>query len=161
MKIIKNLTIDKPIADVWDVLANKFGEIDLWSSLITDSKLSGEATLETVDYSIRSTQTTAGPTQQQLTEFDPQNFTIAYKAISGTPPFFKSVNAKWILNKKDENSTYLTLDFEVKFKNITFILAPLVKIKLGKVGDVLLDDLKYYVENEKPHPRKLKLLSVV
>jgi hypothetical protein len=27
--------------------------------------------------------------------------------------------------------------------------------KLGKVGDVLLDDFKYYVENGKPHPRKL------
>jgi hypothetical protein len=51
------------------------------------------------------------------------------------------------------------LDFEVEFKGIGVILSPIVKIKLGKVGDEMLDDFKYYVENDKPHPRKLTAVA--
>ena len=31
--------------------------------------------------------------------------------------------------------------------------------KLGKVGDELLDDFKYYLEHGKPHPRKLATIN--
>jgi len=40
-------------------------------------------------------------------------------------------------------------------KGLGFLLTPLVKVKLGKVGDVLLDEFKFYVENGKPHQRKI------
>ena len=158
MKIMKSLIINKPIDDVWEVLGNQFNKIDQWASLILKSNVSGNPTLAGVDYSIRDTQTTSGPTQQKLTAFDAKNFKIAYKATAGTPPFFKSVNAAWSLSKNGATSTQLILDFEVKFKGLFFILAPLVKIKLSKVGDELMDDLKYYVENGEPSIRKKNTL---
>ena len=34
-------------------------------------------------------------------------------------------------------------------------MSPMIKMKLNKLTDQLLDDLKYYVENEKPSPEKL------
>lgn len=159
MKIIKQLVIGKPIEEVWDVLGNQFGEIDRWASLIHKSEMSGEPTIPGLSHSIRSTETTGGPTKQQLTAFNPNKHTIAYKAIAGTPVFFKSVNAEWSLVKKDDNITGLTLDFEVQFKGLGFLLMPLVKIKLGKVGDELLDDFKFYVETGKPHNRKLEAVA--
>ena len=155
MKIIKELSIDKPVEDVWEVLGNQFGEIDKWASLIKHSKVSGKATLPGVSYSVRSTETTGGPTKQELTAFNPEKHSIAYKAISGTPFFFKSVKAKWSLSRTKDDSTNLILDFEVGFKGIGGILSPIVKKKLGKVGDELLEEFKYYVENGKPHPRKV------
>ena len=154
MKIIKTLIINKPIADVQEVLRNQFAAIDKWSSLITKSEVSGEPEIPGVTFSIRSTETTGGPTKQQLTSFNPEQHSLSYKAIAGTPGFFKSVNAQWILSTSENNNTKLVLDFEVQFKGIGFILTPIVKMKLGKVGDELLDDFKYYVENGKPHPRK-------
>jgi hypothetical protein len=159
MKMIKKLDIDKPVNDVWEVLGNQFGEIDKWASVISHSEVSGEPKLPGLTYSIRSTETVAGPTQQELTAFEPDIFRIAYKAIVGLPPFAKSITAEWSLNSKDDNSTALSLDFEVKFKGLGILVYPIAKIKLGKVGNELLDDLKFYVENGKPHPRKLDSIS--
>ncbi|MFT5723248.1 MAG: hypothetical protein ACI9JN_000357 [Bacteroidia bacterium] len=57
MKIVKVLTIDKPIADVWDVLGNQFDKIDKWASIISHSEVSGTPKLPGVNYAIRSTTT--------------------------------------------------------------------------------------------------------
>jgi hypothetical protein len=160
MKINKELSIGKPVEEVWEVLGNQFGEIDKWASLIHHSEVSGEASLPGVSYSVRSTDTAGGPTKQELTSFNPGQYSLSYKAIAGTPFFFKAVRAKWSLAKKDDDSTKLDLDFEVEFKGlIGVILSPIIKIKLGKVGDELLDDFKYYLENGKPHPRKLAAVA--
>ena len=155
MRIVKELSIAKPVEEVWEVLGNQFGEIDKWASIISHSEVSGQAKLAGVNYSIRSTKTTQGDTQQELTGFNPDKHVISYKSISGTPAIIKQVSAHWSLEKRGENDTHLVLDFIAKMKGLGFILAPIAKIKLGKVGDVLLDDFKYYVENGKPHPRKV------
>ena len=154
MRIIKELSIAKPIEEVWEVLGNQFGEIDKWASIISHSEVSGPAKLSGVNYSIRSTKTTQGLTQQELTSFNPDKHTISYKSISGTPAIIKQVTAHWSLENGEDNNTHLVLDFSAEMKGLGFILAPIAKIKLGKVGDVLLDDFKYYVEKGKPHPRK-------
>ena len=155
MRIVKKLLIAKPVEEVWEVLGNQFGEIDRWASLISHSEVSGVPKLPGVDYSIRSTKTTSGDTQQELTGFNPQKHSISYKSISGTPAIIKQVNAHWRLENSGENSTHLVLDFTVEMKGMGFLVTPLVKIKMGKVGDVLLDDFKYYLENGKPHQRKI------
>jgi hypothetical protein len=155
MKIIRKLTIEKSVEKTWDVLGNQFADIDKWASLISKSEVSGDSKIPGVSFSIRSTETKGGPTKQELTSFNSDQHTLSYKAISGTPFFFKSVKAKWSLSSASENTTNLVLDFEVLFKGIGGLLSPVVKKKLGNVGDQLLEEFKYFVENEKPHPRKL------
>ena len=155
MKIIKELSIAKPVEEVWEVLGNQFGEIDKWASIISHSDVSGQPKLPGVNYSMRNTTTTQGDGQQELTGFNPDKHEISYKSISGTPAIIKQVSAHWSLQKEGENNTQLRLDFTAEMKGMGFILAPIAKIKLGKVGDVLLDDFKYYVEHGKPHPRKV------
>jgi hypothetical protein len=156
MKIIKELKIDKPNKDVWEVLGNQFGAIDKWASLIKHSEVSDPMLSPGV---VRSTETTGGPTKQEITAFNSEQYLLSYKAIAGTPFFAKSINAKWSLTKNQDASTKLILDFEIKFKGIGGILSPIVKKKLGKVGDELLEELKYYVENGTPHPRKMKAME--
>ena len=155
MRMIRKLSIAKPVEEVWEILGNQFGEIDKWASIILTSEVSGEAKIPGVNYSIRSTKTTGGDTKQELTGFDAKNYMISYKSISGTPAIIKQVSAVWKLKNGGENTTILVLDFKAEMKGLGFILAPIAKIKLGKVGDVLLEDFKYYVENGKPHARKL------
>ena len=152
MKIIRELKIDKPVENGWEVLGNQFGAIDKWSSLIRQSEVSDPTPSPGV---VRSTETTGGPTKQEVTEFNIEQHSLSYKAIEGAPFFAKAINAKWSLTKNQDASTKLILDFEIKFKGIGGILAPIVKKKLGNIGDELLEELKYYVENGKPHPRKV------
>ena len=156
MDIIKKITIDKPVEEVWEVLGNQFGEVSNWASIISDSKVYGESKVNGVDFSIRETNTSKGITKQEITSFNPENHSLSYKSISGTPPIIKEVRANWSLTNKGSNTTSLVMDFTADMKGLGFILAPLVKKKLGKIGDDLLEELKYYVENGKQHPRKIE-----
>jgi hypothetical protein len=89
-----------------------------------------------------------------MTSFNPKQYSLSYKALSGTPFFIKGVNAKWFLSKLNDNSIQLTMSAAIETKGIMgIILDPVVKIKFGKLGDELMDDLKYYLENGSPHPR--------
>lgn len=156
MKIIKKIAINKSIDEVWEVLGNQFGQISNWAALIKESKVYGEGQLNGLNYSKRETNTLNGITKQEMTSFNPANYSLSYKSISGTPPIIKEVRAVWRLTKKDSNTTDLVLDFTADMKGLGFILVPIVKIKLSKVGGELLDELKYYLENGKPHPRKIE-----
>ena len=154
MNIIKKITIDMPVEEVWEVLGNQFGQISNWASIIKESKVYGDSKLNGVNYSIRETNTLKGITKQELTSFEPEKHSLSYKSISGTPPIIKEVRAKWTLTMAGSNTTELVMDFTADMKGLGFILAPIVKKKLGKIGDELLEELKYYLENGKPHPRK-------
>lgn len=156
MNIVKKIAINQSIDAVWEVLGNQFGQISNWASLIRESKVYGEAKLNGLNYSIRETNTLSGITKQEITSFKPENYSLSYKSIAGTPPIIKEVRAQWSLTKKDSNSTDLVMDFTADMKGLGFILAPIAKIKLNKIGDELLDDLKYYLENGKPSPRKME-----
>jgi hypothetical protein len=154
MIIKKEISINKSIQDVWEVLGNQFGEISVWSSLIKESKVYGDSKIKGLNYSIRETNTVKGITKQEMTSFNPEQHSLSYKALSGTPSFIKGVNAKWFLSKLNDNSTQLTMSAAIETKGIMgIVLGPVVKIKFGKLGDELMDDLKYYLENGSPHPR--------
>jgi uncharacterized membrane protein len=156
MNIIKKTTIGKPVEEVWEVLGNQFGQISNWASLIKQSKVYGDSKLNGVNYSIRETNTLKGITKQEITSFEPEKHSLSYKSISGTPAIIKEVRAHWSLVKNDSNSTKLVMDFTADMKGLGFILAPIVKMKLSKIGDQLLEELKYYLENGKQHPRKIE-----
>lgn len=157
MNIKKQVIIDKPIVEVWDVVGKQFGEIDKWASVIYKSKVSGESKLKDVAFSIRSTDTTQGSTKQEIIEFSNDNYSLKYKAISGTPFFIKDMNASWVLSEESNNSTKVVMNMEVELKGlIGVILTPVAKLKLGKLGSELMGDLKYYLEKGKPHPRKVQ-----
>lgn len=154
--ITREIKINQSVDNVWDVLGNQFGEISNWSSLISESKVYGDPKIEGLTYSQRETNTTQGITVQEMTSFNLGEYSLSYKAISGTPFFIKSTNAKWVLSKLDEECTQLNMSLDIQTKGIIgFILGPIVNIKLGKLADELVDDLKYFLENGNPHPRKV------
>lgn len=156
MVINKEVVIAKSVQDVWNVLGNQFGAIDKWASLISKSEVSGRAELPGVNYSIRSTQTKRGATKQQLTVFDPEKHVIAYEAIEGRPFFLSRVEAKWSVTDLYDGRSKLNLDMDIDKAGLAgVILGPLAKVKLGKLADELMDEFKYYSENDKPHPRKV------
>lgn len=158
MNINKKITINKSIEEVWEVLGNQFGQISNWATLIKESKVYGDSKLKGVNFSIRETDTLNGITTQELTSFEPDKHSLSYKSISGTPPIIKEVRAHWSLTTKDSNTTDLVMDFTADMKGLGFILVPIVKMKLGKIGNELLEELKYYIENGKQHPRKMENL---
>ena len=156
MNIIVELSIEKPVAEVWEVMGNQFGYAHRWSSNFKTSKPGGEAKFEGISYSLRDTTTERGNTVQELTAFDATNHSLTYEITKGAPDIAKKAGATWSLEAKD-NSTMLHMDFIMEPK------MPLneemeTKIKTGLTASVtqLAQELKHYLEKGEPHPAAIK-----
>lgn len=152
MEIKVQVTINKPIAEVWEVMGNQFGHAHLWSSNFQSSKPGGEAKFNGIDYSHRDTTTPNGNTLQELIEFDTSNYSLSYEITAGRPEIARSVSSHWYLEESSEGTiVYMDSVMEPKME----LPAEMgEKIQLGFMDSFkqLANELKYYVENGVPHP---------
>jgi hypothetical protein len=160
MKITTETTINRSIGDVWEVMGNQFAQVHLWSSNFTSSKAGGQAQFPGLDYSHRDTITDRGQTIQQLDAFDSENHNLSYHITKGLPPIASNAVGNWSLKRLGDNKTKAVFEFEMKPKNLFLLmLTPIIKKKLRTASNIIGEDLKYYLEKETPHPRKLEQLD--
>ena len=158
--IKRELTINKSIDNVWLVMGKQFGEVHLWSSNFKDSKPSGEKLYDGINYSQRITTTERGETIQVLDSFDSANYKLMYHISKGLPSIAKSAVGIWSLKSMQNQQTIVVLEFEMESKNILgYLLAPMIKLKLGKSAEEIAEELKHYMENGTPHPRNTMSIS--
>jgi hypothetical protein len=152
----EELIIEKNIDEVWQVLGNQFAEVNIWSSNFKSSKPGGEPKLPGLDYLHRATTTEKGENFQELDEFDPVNYSLSYHVSRGVPGIAKSALGEWNLTQIENDQTRLNVHFILETKGLLgFILSPVISKKVGKSSAEIAEELKYYMENGKPHPRKL------
>jgi hypothetical protein len=151
MKIKVELTIEKSIQEVWEIMGSQYGYADKWSSNFKTSKPGGEAKFSGLEYSLRDTTTDRGNTIQELTAFDPNKFTLSYIITKGAPEIAKMAGATWSLSVESENSTKVSMDFIMKPK-MEINTEMETKIKMGLTASVkeLTEELKFYLETGKP-----------
>lgn len=152
MEIKVQVTIKKTISEVWEVMGNQFGDAHLWSSNFKTSKPGGEAKFEGIDYSLRDTTTPNGNTIQELREFDAKKFSLTYEITAGKPEIAKYVSSHWYLTETDEG-TLVKMDSIMETK-MELPAEKAEKIQMGLTASFqqLANELKYYLENGKPHP---------
>lgn len=154
----RELIINKNSDEIWEVVGKKFGDVHLWSSNFKDSKPGGDKQFEGIDYSYRATLTDRGETIQLLDAFDAKNYSLAYHITKGMPGIAKSASGLWSLKPIKSNQTTVVIEFEMEVKNLLgYLLSPLVKLKIGKAAEEIAEELKYYMETGKAHPRNKEL----
>ncbi|PCJ64873.1 MAG: hypothetical protein COA58_11405 [Bacteroidetes bacterium] len=147
--------IDKKIEDVWEIMGNQFAKVHVWCSNFKTSKPGGPSKFSGLNYSHRDTTTNRGQTIQELDKFDPDKYILSYHISKGIPPIAKTAIGNWSLKSLGENKTTVIIEFEVDPKNfIVSLLTPIIKKKLSTAAREIAEELKYYLENDKPHPRK-------
>ena len=153
MNITVKTNINKSINEVWEVMGQQFGEAHIWSSNFKTSKPGGEAKFQGLGYSLRDTTTERGNTIQELTAFDAQNHSFTYIITKGAPEIAKEAGATWSLSKEGDNETLVILEFMLEPK-MPLNAEMEGKITMGLTASVkqLADELKYYLEEGKPHP---------
>lgn len=152
MEIKVQVTVSKPISEVWEVMGNQFGHAHLWSSNFKTSKPGGEAKFEGIDYSLRDTTTPNGNTIQELTEFDAKSHSLSYEITAGRPEIAKFVSSHWYLTATDDG-TVVQMDTVMEPKmELPEEMAKKIQMGLTASFNQLANELKYYVENGKPHP---------
>jgi hypothetical protein len=157
MNIKKEEIINKSVLETWDVMGNQFGDVSKWSSVFHDSKVSGKPEIGGLDYSIRITETDKGMTEQKINFYNQKKTSLSYAVTKGTPSFVTSAVYVWTLTKVSKNKTKLNAELTIKTVGIKGVLVgPIMKTKMGRILNNMVEELKYYVEEGKPHPRKIK-----
>lgn len=151
------LIIERNSNEVWSVMGLQFDQVHLWCSNFLESKPGGSKKFEALEYSHRSTMTERGETIQVLDSFDTENYSLTYHITKGKPGIAKTASGVWSLEVVQDNKTKVTIAFDMEVKNaVGYVLSPIIKLKIGKSAEEIAEELKYYMENGKAHPRKLE-----
>ncbi len=155
MKFSKQITVNASAEKVWDITGRDFANIGLWSTAVSHSVANEK--LDSVNNSPvggRICETSFGKISEEFTAYDDDKKTFSFKGVFDSKMFDSVVNTTE-LTSIDENTTEVKMTPNVELSFIGTLMSPMIKMKLSKTMDEILDDLKYYVENGKPSPRKL------
>lgn len=101
-----------------------------------------------------------GSIKEKLYEFSNENHSLAYEVAVGMPSMVKYATNAWKLVENGENKCKLQIKMDIRMGGIFgSLLQPIMKMQMSRMGNYLVEDFAYYVENGQPHPRKLKALK--
>ena len=156
LHIDKEVSIDAPAEKVWEVLGDNYENVGRWATVIPESapRNNQEGELQG-----RTCYTAYGDTKEMITNWDEQNMTYSYQA-DGLPAIFKSGGSTWAIRPVGGHRSHVTMKLRMEFAPLPGLLMGwLMKPRMDKDMDGLMDDLKHYVEKGTPHPKKLKSLE--
>jgi len=167
MKTTKKIEINASSEAVWDVFAKDFNNAYKWMASVPSSfgKQLGE------QYDVANS---AG----RVCELDGNPKGIkAYETIEGLDDASKSMkiritfrntpfgfpivenNTDFQVVERSSGQSQVVFIVDSQLKPWAYVLYPLVKLGFGFFVGQIVEELKYYVENGTPHPRKLKALK--
>jgi hypothetical protein len=157
MRISTNTTIERPAADVWDLLGPRFGEASIWASSISASRAVGEPTIVGAPCERRECRV-AVPGAEHLAEellaYDDAAMTLTYRLAEGMQQVAHSAHNTWSVVPLGENTSQLRIDAEVDLAPTGRALGVVLRPYLSAMGRRNADDFKTYVETGCPSERK-------
>ncbi len=159
MEIVKTATINKPISEVWKILAIDFDKAGEWMTGVKHSYETKGNSCEGSPMHGRicefSTKEKGFIADEKITLFDERNHKLGFQVIPKniSIPLVKN-NAIVSLSKAGNNKTNVLFENSIELTTKGKFLYPLLKIGLGKNFTQILLDLKHFSETGKPHPKK-------
>lgn len=158
MRIIKNITVNAPVEKVWDILGPNYVDAGNWASAVFVSReQNGTKKVADAPVAGRICQTSLGPFTESIEDYNLAAYRIAYSASGAKMPgFVKSLVNAWHLESVGTNQTRVEMDLnaDIAFP-FSFLMGWMMKMQFNKALSETIEDLKYYAETGKPHPRKI------
>jgi hypothetical protein len=156
-----HITIKASAQKVWRVLAHDFGSIGQWASAIPASQAVPDLPAPEGAQVGGRVCATAVPgfadVQEHFTYYDEASMRYGYQAAEGPPRFLKRAENHWLVCSLEPDVALVETRAELEMSFFPgWFLAPLLKLHMGRVGTRSLEELKYFVEHDQPHPRKLR-----
>ncbi len=159
---IKGQTIINALAnEVWDVLAHDFANIGRWATVIPDSKPDLTVSAPegaTVGARVCSNSVPGfGDVREEFLTYDEKGKRFSYTATDGMPSFTESAVNNWSVRSTVPKQSVVEASGEVPMRVIPgLFLAAFMKLQLERSAAQIREDLKYFIEQDQPHPRMLK-----
>jgi hypothetical protein len=167
MNTTRNITINATGDKVWTVFAHDFDNAYKWMASIPKSfgQNNGKK-YEGASSAGRVCELDGNPNGLQATEsflaYDEEKRTCTVLIQFLNTPFgFPLVQnvAEFSLSEQGDNQSIVTFSVTSTLKPLAFIMYPIIKLGFGYVVNQIIEELKFYVENGTPHPRKVKALG--
>ncbi len=157
MQIIKEITVNKNIEAAWKILGHEFAEAYKWASAVAHSEGKGSgvngATCSERGCDIPS----MGKTKEKIIEFSNERHLLSYDVYEGMPSTVKQAKNTWQLTPVSQGVSKLKMRMEIQLGGLMgTLMQPMIKMMMSKMGNELVEEFKFYVENGQPHPRKIK-----
>lgn len=161
LQLIGQIDINAPASKVWRILAHEFGSIGQWASAIPQSEAVTDLPPPDGAAICGRTCSAAVPgfstVREQFTYYDEQAMRFGYQAADGRPVFLTHAENNWQVRALTSQTSVVEVRAELDLRLFPgVLLAPLLKLQMDRIGSQNLEELKYYVEHDQPHPRKLK-----
>lgn len=149
--------VDAPRDTVWRVVADEFGEVAKWASVISENTIEGA---DDADGLLGAARTCFIPgfgssVSERVTVYDEEAGQFAYEVLEGTPPFVETATSAWTITAIDDQTTRIVSTVTMEIAEGTPAMpVGLTRDAFAQVLTVTLDDLVPYVETGTPHPRQ-------
>jgi hypothetical protein len=155
------IRINAPAQNVWHILAHEFSTVGQWASSIPESQAISDIPAPEGAAVGGRVCATAVPgfaaVRETFTYYDEQSMRFGYEPAEGRPWFIKQAENHWAVHSLGPRTSLVESRAEIDvglFPGV--LLAPLLKLFMGRVGAQFFEELKFYAEQDRPHPRKLK-----
>lgn len=162
MELTKRITVNQPIEKLWQILAVEFAAIGNWTTTValspphsTAASLRDGTAAEGRVCSVAG----LGEITETITRYDERNKVLSYTAeASGMLSPANGLTNTWSLRAITPDATEVTTRVEGNMSGVMTLITPLLKVQIHRLGDRLLQELKYYAETGTIHPQKRKAL---
>ncbi|WP_224816960.1 SRPBCC family protein [Hasllibacter sp. MH4015] len=160
MRLVNTRLVNKPVADVWEVLGPGYERAGDWASSVYVSRArSGQPKVTAAPVAGRTCETSLGPFTETIEAYDPVARRIAYSATGDKMPgFVRSLVNTWELVPKgpDRTEVRMVLEADIAFP-FSVLMGWMMKMQFRKVLHESLEEFAHYVETGRPHARKVKV----
>jgi hypothetical protein len=164
MKVTLNKTIDASADKVWKILAHDFDDAHVWMASIPNSygKNLGkkfEGTQSTGRVCELDSKPNGIKAYETIEAYNEEDKTIKIRVNFKNAPLvfpFKFNLATFEVYSLDENRCRVLFKGKMTLTLMGYIMYPLLRLGFPKILKQVLDELKYFAENGKPHPKKSK-----
>jgi hypothetical protein len=134
MKIVIQRDLAVAVADVWDLLGERFADIGVWSDGVVKSQLDGplaEGSLRTCE--LKPSSAASGTVQERVSKFDRQARALSYVIVSGLPGFMRHVENNWTMEPLSATRSRVTSVVTIKMAWWMLPMSPVIRRQFSKL----------------------------
>lgn len=156
--IKQEIIINASISQAWQLLGPEFTNAYKWASSINHSEAQNNESINGSSCSERGCDVSGiGKIKEKILIYSEKEHKLSYEVYEGMPGMVKYAANTWTLTESDNGTTKLQLRIEMKTGGMMgWMMNGMMVKKMTKLSAEIAEEFTYYVENGKPHPRKIK-----
>ena len=162
-KIQKEILIDVPASELWEMVGPGFVEVYKWSSNVDHAVGEGEGEFEGAVCSERFCDVNVkgfSKISEKLIKYDENEMNLAYQVQDGMPKFVTKALNDWTVIPVDANQSKLVMKAEFSAKGLMgAMMKGMMRKKMDQTLDTVLMDAKVYAETGNISESKRKRIA--